>query len=189
VATLDVYISGNFKIELPSSMDCLRQIVQGLKYIHSEQLIISTDPLLCLKISDFGLSKSISASGSFSMSGMKGSINFMAPAILNFGDHENRRPRATSASDVFSLGCVFYVFLTEGTHPFGEGFFRSTSRQRYLICQVSCLLPAMKNTCLKVNMTELQESASMLGLVTKMIENDAVNRPTMAQVAEDLDGK
>ena len=131
MATLGEYISGKFQIELPSSMDCLRQMAHGLKYIHSKQLVhrdvkpdnvlISTDPQLCLKISDFGLSKSISASGSFSMSGMKGSLYFMAPEILNFRDHENRRPRATSASDVFSLGCVFYVFLTEGTHPFGEG--------------------------------------------------------------------
>ena len=54
-----------------------------------------------------------SASGSFSMSGMKDSINFME--ILSFD--ENRRRRATSASDVFSLGCVFYVFLSEETHP------------------------------------------------------------------------
>ena len=29
----------------------------------------------------------------------------------------------------------------------------------------------------------------MLVLVTKMIENNAVNRPTMAQVAEELDSK
>ena len=132
VATLGEYISGKFEIELPSSMDCLRQMAQGLKYLHSKQLVhrdvkpdnvlISTDPQLCLKISDFGLSKSITVSGSFSMSGMKGSINFMAPEIINFDDRENRRPPATSASDVFSMGCVFYVFLTEGTHPFGEGF-------------------------------------------------------------------
>jgi serine/threonine protein kinase len=102
-ATLGQYIGGKFKIKLPSSTDCLRQMTQGLKYIHSVQLVhrdvkpdnvlISTNPQLCLKISDFGLSKSITASGSFSMSGMKGSINFMAPEILNFGDHENRRSR------------------------------------------------------------------------------------------------
>ena len=54
-----------------------------------------------------------SASGSFSTSGMKDSINFME--ILSFD--ENRKRRATSASDVFSLGCVFYVFLSEETHP------------------------------------------------------------------------
>ena len=68
----------------------LRQMAQGLKYIRMN-----------------------SASGSFSMSGMKDSINFME--ILSFD--ENRRRRATSASDVFSLGCVFYVFLSEETHP------------------------------------------------------------------------
>ena len=82
--------SGKFQIELPSSMDCLRQMAQGLKYIRMN-----------------------SASGSFSTSGMKDSINFME--ILSVD--ENRKRRATSASDVFSLGCVFYVFLSEETHP------------------------------------------------------------------------
>jgi hypothetical protein len=47
----------------------------------------------------------------------------------------------------------------------------------------------MKQPRIYVNMTELQESASMLGLLSKMINNEAVNRPTMAQVAEELDSK
>jgi hypothetical protein len=53
----------------------------------------------------------------------------------------------------------------------------------------SCLLQAMKTQGIYVNMTELQESASMLGLVSKMIENEAVNRPTMSQVDEEFDSK
>ena len=91
--------------------------------------------------------------------------------------------------DVLSLGCVFYVFLTEGTHPFGEGFSNPVNTRAKAINLTSCSLSAMKTPRIYDNITELQESASMLGLVSKMIKNNAVERPTMAQVAEELESK
>jgi serine/threonine protein kinase len=72
-----------------------------------------------LKISDFGFCKPATERGSFSVSrNGTGTVHFIAPELLTTGDNN---PRGTIACDVFSLGCVFYRFLTMGKHPFSTG--------------------------------------------------------------------
>ena len=57
------------------------------------------------------------------MSGVWGTQNFMAPEILKLSDKETEgRERVQVTSDIFSMGCLFYGFLTKGKHPFGSGF-------------------------------------------------------------------
>ena len=71
----------------PSDPIVLYQIADGLDYIHSQKLIhrdIKPDNILIsmngqLKLSDFGLSKQISTRDTCSMSGMKGTLLWMAP--------------------------------------------------------------------------------------------------------------
>lgn len=72
-----------------------------------------------MKLSDFGLSKELNLRGTCSMSGLKGTVLWMAPEL----QVNNEANRATPKCDVFPCGCVFFVFLTRengGIHPFGD---------------------------------------------------------------------
>ena len=71
-----------------------------------------------LKISDFGFCKQTNGSGSFSIGIMsQQKINYVtsAPELL-----EGKAERANQMSDIFSLGCLFFTFLTRGSHLFQE---------------------------------------------------------------------
>jgi serine/threonine protein kinase len=114
---------------MPDRDAALMQMAEGLSYIHKEKWVhrdISPDNILIsttevsLKISDFGLSKATTDSDTYSFSGNKGTLNFVAPEYMRSepGDSIKGRP----SGDVFALGCVFYYYLTKGTHPFGDPF-------------------------------------------------------------------
>jgi serine/threonine protein kinase len=119
---------------MPSQRDSLIHMADGVQYIHSQDLVhrdikpenvlIYVKDEVLLKISDFGCSKQ-SRDGVFSVSSqISGTTNYMAPEILRSSDKNVREPgiKMRNASDVFALGCTFFVFLTKGTHPFGDGF-------------------------------------------------------------------
>jgi serine/threonine protein kinase len=79
-----------------------------------------------MKLSDFGLVKKVSSRGTFSQSKLKGTVNWMAPEMLELLDDDSRDstpkelPHGTIQSDTFAAGCVFFYFLTGGKHPFGN---------------------------------------------------------------------
>ena len=134
-ASLSDYISGSYNGPMPQERDSLIQMAEGVKYIHSKDLvhrdikpdnvlIYVKDEVLLLKISDFGCSKR-SHEGEFSVSSqISGNQNYLAPEILAIINSDERQTdiKMTNASDVFALGCTFYKFLTKGHHPFGQGF-------------------------------------------------------------------
>lgn len=115
---------------VPADADALYQLADGLNYIHENMLVhrninarnilisspsASNDPVL-LKIADFGFSKSTNDRGSFSIGNKSnGSINHVtaAPELLQEG-----RERADQMSDIFSMGCMFFTYLTKGKHIF-----------------------------------------------------------------------
>jgi serine/threonine protein kinase len=128
------YISGSFNGQMPEERDSLIDMAQGVRYIHSKNLVhrdikpgnvlIDVKDEVLLKISDFGCSKR-SYDGEFSLSSqISGNPNYLAPEILRLTDSDKRSSdiKMTNASDVFALGCTFYKFLTKGHHPFGQGF-------------------------------------------------------------------
>ena len=130
--TLEQFINGKYKGQMPTDAQVLYQIACGLNYIHSKKLVhrdikpenilISlTDPVR-MKIADFGLSKSTNTRGTFTASGMKGTLNWIAPECFPPQDssEENVVIRGSVKSEIFSTGCVFFYFVTRGSHPFGE---------------------------------------------------------------------
>ena len=132
-ATVEDYCSGKYKGEIPPDPNALYQMADGLDYIHSNSLVhrdISTGNVLIkstssgalMKISDFGFCKPVSESGSFSMSqGYTGTKRFVAPELLRMMDAKGEKARGHMKSDIFSLGCLFFTFLTKDDHPFSNG--------------------------------------------------------------------
>ena len=74
-----------------------------------------------IKWSDFGLSKALQGSKmSYTPSGIyRGTYYWMAPEIYKAGRGQDQKYRGTIMSDNFSVACVAFYFLTEGSHPFG----------------------------------------------------------------------
>ena len=126
---------------MPPREDVLYQLAIGLEYIHKsglihrdikhENVLIWVNPekdLVLMKWADFGLSKPVNERGTFTMSGVRGTTDWLAPELLkllNDGDTQNElevKQRGTIQTDVFAEGLVFGYYLTDGLHPFGSRF-------------------------------------------------------------------
>jgi len=117
---------------LPSELQSLYHLSHGLEYIHSqnivhrdikpENVLISLSPKeVLLKWSDFGLSKITSSDGNYSMSGWKGTLEYLAPEIIANKNNiikkdQSQKILITVMSNMFACGCVFFKLLTKGTH-------------------------------------------------------------------------
>jgi len=102
----------------------VRQILQGLSYLHSRDIIhrdikganILVDNKGAVKISDFGISKRVETStllnggkkGNQRVS-LQGSVFWMAPEVV-------RQTAYTRKADIWSLGCLIVEMFT-GSHP------------------------------------------------------------------------
>ena len=73
-------------------------------------------------MSDFGLTKTTDETGTFPMSGIRRTDIYLAPELMKMDPKKIVEERGNRASDVFALGCTFYVLLTRGIHPFGSRF-------------------------------------------------------------------
>lgn len=107
-------------------------MANGLQHIHKnnfvhrdikpENILISVSSngqVAVFKISDFGLGKPTKENGDFSDSKCgRYQKYFTAPELLNNEGNLGRINNNNYKSDIFSLGCVFFTFLTKGEHPF-----------------------------------------------------------------------
>ncbi len=129
---------------LPHHSEVLLQLAKGLAYIHSQHFIhgdikpsnvlISVDhsPNVTMKWSDFSKSKPVDKRGeyeietegivgTFSISGLSGVMNWMAPELLDVDCRSiNEIKRGTVKSDVFAEGLLFAYYLGGGVHPYGD---------------------------------------------------------------------
>ena len=104
------------------------QILQGLAYLHSKQIIhrdikganVLVDNRGTIKISDFGISKRVEASallhpktgGHVHRPSLQGSIFWMAPEVV-------KQTHYSLKADIWSLGCLIVEMFT-GSHPFPD---------------------------------------------------------------------
>jgi serine/threonine protein kinase len=121
---------------MPRQLSNIYQLATGLEYIHKQGLIhrdLKPENVLIIKNrenqetmkwADFGLSKQVNKRGTCSMSGIKGTREWLAPEILKLGLLDNTgdkiTQRGTIKSDVFAEGLVFGYYLSNGLHPFGS---------------------------------------------------------------------
>ncbi len=132
-------------LRLPNE-EMILQLATGLAYIHSQKLVhrdlkpenaliwvAAANYPVIMKWADFGLSKPVSDTGSFSVSNVKGTTKWLAPEILNepenrgsssLSEHDGNNPsnkrRGTLKSDVFAEGITFGYILLGGEHPYGS---------------------------------------------------------------------
>lgn len=87
------------------------------------------------------------------------------PAVID--TLSNRR--ATRAIDIFSLGCVFYFFLSNGSHPYGDRYLREANivKGEY-----------------SLDFLELLGSQGVAArdLISRMLERDPTKRPSAGEV-------
>ena len=118
--------------DLPSDRMVLHDIANGLCYIHKNKLVhrdIKPENILIsndgkIKLSDFGLSKETNTDQTYLLSGpFRGKRPWMAPELLSIASHSKIHIKLKSSceSDIFSVGCVFFYFVTRGIHPYGFG--------------------------------------------------------------------
>jgi serine/threonine protein kinase len=125
---------------MPKKVEVLYQLAIGLDYIHKmkfihrdikhENVLIWVNPEngeVLTKWADFGLSKPVNERGSCSMSGVRGTFDWLAPELLKLLDDAaanedggEKKQRETIQTDVFAEGLVFGYYLTDGLHPFGS---------------------------------------------------------------------
>jgi Tol biopolymer transport system component len=153
------------------------QIAQALAAAHQrnivhrdvkpENLMVRDDGIL--KVLDFGLASQSDAEyqrRSTDSSGIGGTLNYMSPEQV-------RSERATSASDVFSLGLVLYELAT-GTHPFRSA---SPVDTAHAIVHTEPKSPSSLNRGIPANLETL---------LLKMLSKDPGKRPPALEVDQQL---
>ncbi|KAI6015195.1 hypothetical protein F5J12DRAFT_816521 [Pisolithus orientalis] len=88
----------------------------------------------------------------------RGSVNTIV------GGSSSGKTKLTKSVDIFSLGCLFYYVLTNGSHPFGDRFEREVN-----------IIKNVKNLDGLDHFGE--EGTEAVDLITKMLDPDACNRP------------
>lgn len=121
---------------MPNENAVLYQLAVGLHYIHSkgllhreikpERVLISSSQPVSVKWSILAsagpASRGNRSSSSSLTNGIKGTQFWMAPEVLKLNQqHDGGQDISYSVhSDTFSLGLVFFTFITNGLHLFGS---------------------------------------------------------------------
>lgn len=116
--SLNTMLTNYGPFEEPLIRNFTRQILIGLSYLHSKNIIhrdikganILIDVNGEVKISDFGISKKLTAANMDKRASLQGSVYWMAPEIV-------KQIATTEKADIWSVGCLVVEMFT-GKHPF-----------------------------------------------------------------------
>ena len=132
------YISSNdYRLTEAKCRHFAREILHAVKFMHSsgiihldlkpENIVLSQSQQDTerLKLIDFGLARDLKEKDRISI-GMCGTLEFISPEVL-------RCSHATFASDMWSIGVIFYMMLSGGLSPFFDGTGTKYGTQRAII--------------------------------------------------------
>jgi serine/threonine protein kinase len=148
------------------------QIASALQAVHAAGIIhrdlkpanILVTPDGTAKLADFGISRRLWAEATLTDSSTVGTPANLAPEVANGNE-------PTAASDVFSLGAVLYTAL-EGHSPFGN--------------DPNPL--AVLRRAARGEIEPLRHGGELTPLVTRMLAVEPQDRPSVAEVVEELGG-
>lgn len=125
----------------------VRQILQGLNYLHEREIIhrdikggnILVDNKGGIKISDFGISKKVEdnllSGARVNRPSLQGSVFWMAPEVV-------KQTSYTLKADIWSVGCLVVEMLT-GEHPWAQlTQMQAIFKVRDLLMSYLVLMPA-----------------------------------------------
>ncbi|XP_059146035.1 serine/threonine-protein kinase PLK1-like [Physella acuta] len=146
----------------------LRQLVDGVDYIHGNQIIhrdlklgnmlLNSD--MELKLADFGLATKVDFAGEKKMT-VCGTPNYIAPEVLQKKGH-------SFEADIWAVGCITYALLV-GRPPFET----TTLKETYLrITENNYSLPSSLSTSAK-------------NLIRKCLHPEPTSRPTLHDILSD----
>ncbi|KAM9456810.1 myosin light chain kinase, smooth muscle isoform 2-T2 [Clarias gariepinus] len=111
-------VDDNFEHTEQSSVGYMRQILQGIQYVHQQNIVhldLKPENIVCedrtgfqIKIIDFGLASKLDSSTPLKV--MHGTPEFVAPEVINY------EPVCLN-TDMWSIGVICYILLS-GESPF-----------------------------------------------------------------------
>ncbi|XP_024018759.1 serine/threonine-protein kinase/endoribonuclease IRE1b isoform X1 [Morus notabilis] len=159
----------------PLLLQLLRDIVSGLVHLHKlgiihrdlkprNILITMRKSTLCAKLSDMGIHKRLlienKTYSSVTSFGCATTSWKAAEQLLN-GRH-------TSATDMFSLGCIIFFCITRGRHPFGDHDERDWNIKRDK----------------KQDLFLIQDFPEAFHLISRLLEPDPTKRPKASEILQ-----
>ncbi|KAF8207057.1 kinase-like domain-containing protein [Mycena galopus ATCC 62051] len=110
----------------PYAIELLYDVIQGLKYLHSVNIVhgdlcgrnILIDSEGHARLADFGLAAFIESDTTRKTSTRSGSTRWMSPELIVFSP--GVQFKRTSQSDVWAFGCVCCEIWSEGVEPFSH---------------------------------------------------------------------
>lgn len=169
----------------PEAASILRQVVAGLLYLHSHQIMhrdISLSNLLLsqdmhIKIADFGLATQLKRPDERHVT-MCGTPNYISPEVVSRASHG-------LPADVWGLGCMFYTLLV-GQPPFDTDAVQATLNRvvmsdyhipSYISFDARDLIDKLlkKNPIERISLEQVLQHAFMQRFATGTVENAAVN--------------
>jgi len=122
------YMAGEYQGPAISNTSLLRQVSEGLSYIHSMSGLhrnikptnililhnISSNNPTTVKLSEFGYDTY--SHESWNVVGQRNNEGWVAPEMMQNGIGFP----FSAAGDIFALGCIFFLMVTRGDHPFGS---------------------------------------------------------------------
>ena len=119
---------GGCKTDAALATRLCNDVVSGLQFIHEEgilhrdlkpeNILYKVHPKKCLKIADFGLSRTIDSVSTSVFGTLVGSRCWMAPEVLTSEPNSVDKTRFAKESDVFSCGMILHYILSGEKHPF-----------------------------------------------------------------------
>ncbi|XP_045023473.1 serine/threonine-protein kinase/endoribonuclease IRE1-like [Daphnia magna] len=128
---------------------------------------------ITIKWADFGLSRAVNERGTFTMSGVRGTLRWFAPEVLKIHGENLRieETRGNIQSDVFAEGLVFGYILLKGSHIYGQ-------KEEEIVKNIRENRP--------INMDQIHQLHWARNLIEQMLTNTPENRITSEEVVAQL---